>query len=281
MVNGPAVDVTCAAMTAEADQIGPAMVSLPGVRAYLRSVYELGRRSLRPALPALAFLFLCRLGMSAYGALTNYYFALGAGGISVKAVVNATPILLLALIYVPFLPLQESLLRGRPLHFLGAIRRVLEESVNLMLSGIAQALILLGPISPVAVVGARLLSDPLGPLIWAGMAWMAVATFLMIFATPAVVLDGEGPLRSLVTSYQLVSRNFWSVLGRLRVLALLAFAGFVVAIPLSTLGATSAPIKLAVVTLTSAAETLLYPFWVAGIVVLYRSLRPWTDEGHA
>jgi hypothetical protein len=32
------------------------------------------------------------------------------------------------------------------------------------------------------------------------------------------------------------------------------------------------------VTWTSAAETLLYPFWVAAVMVLYRSLRPWTDD---
>jgi hypothetical protein len=274
--------VECAAMTAEADQIGPEMVLLPGVPAFLRSVYELGRRSLRPALPALAFLFLYRLGMSAYGALTNYSYAMGSGSLGLKAVVNATPILFLAFIYIPFLPLQESLLRGRPIHFFGAIRRVLRVSVNLMLSGIVQVCILLGPITPITVVGARLLSDPFGPLIWAGMAWLAVAAFFMIFTTPAVVLDGEGPLRSLRTSFLLVSRNFGSALGRLLVLASLAYVGFMVASSLSTLGGnTTAPIKLVVVTWTSAVETVLYPFWAAAVMVLYRSLRPWTDEGRA
>ena len=106
-----AVGVECAAMTAEADQIGPAMVLLPGVPAYLRSVYELGRRSLRPALPALALLFLYRLGMSAYGALTNYSEALKGHALGGQVVARAAPILLLALIYIPFLPLQESILR--------------------------------------------------------------------------------------------------------------------------------------------------------------------------
>jgi len=254
------------------------MVSLPGVPAYLRSVYELGRRSLRPALPALAFLFLYRLGLGAYGALTNYSFAMGSGALGLKAVINATPILFLAFIYTPFLPLQESILRGRPISFLGAIRHVLQMSVNLTLSGIAQVSILLGPISPIAIVGARLLSDPFGPLLWTCMAWLAVAAFFMIFATPAVVLDGEGPLRSLRTSFQLVSRNLGSALGRLLVLAAIALVGFGVASPLSTMGGnTTALIKLIVVTWTSAAETLLYPFWVAAVMVLYRSLRPWTD----
>ena len=283
MVDGAAMGVECAAMTAEADQIGPAMVSLPGIPAYLRSVYDLGRRSLRPALPALAFLFLYRLGMGAYGALTNYSYAQGGGADGVRAAVNnAIPILFLVFIYIPFLPLQESFLRGRPIHFLGAIRRVLQVSVNLVFSGAVQVFIILGPITPIAVVGARLLSDPFGPLIWTGMAWMAVAAFFMIFATPAVVLDGEGPLHSLLTSFKLVSRNLGSVLGRFLVLAILAFLGFAVATPSSTFGAaTTAPIKLAVVAWTSAVETLLFPFWVAAVTVLYRSLRPWTDEGRA
>jgi hypothetical protein len=268
-------------MTVEANQIDSARVSLPGVPAYLRSVFELGRRSLLPALPALALLFLCRLGVGAYGALTNYSYALGKGPLGVKAVVSVTPFLFLVLIYIPFLPLQESILRGRPIHFLEAIRHVLRVSVNLMLSGIAQVIVLLGPITPIAVIGARLLPDPLGPLLLAAMAWMAVAAFFMIFAVPAVVLDGEGPLHSLRTSFHLVSRNLGSALGRLLVLAFLASLGFVIAWPLSTLGPTTVPIKLAVVTWNTAAETLLYPFWIAAVTVLYRSLRPWTDEGRS
>jgi hypothetical protein len=282
MVNGAAMGVDCAPMTSEADQTGPARVSLPGVLAYLSSVYELGRRSLRPALPALALLFFYRLGTGAYGALTNYSVALKGHFLGGKVVASATPILLLALIYIPFLPLQESILRGRPIDFLGAIRRVLRVPLNLILSGIAQVLLLLGPILPIAYLGARLLPDPFGPLLWAGMAWLAVAAFFMVFATPAVVLDGEGPLHSLRTSFHLVSRNLGSALGRFLLLALLAFVGLEVATPFSTLGGNAtAPIKLAVLTWTTAVETLLYPFWVAAIMVLYRSLRPWADDGRA
>jgi hypothetical protein len=111
---------------------------------------------------------------------------------------------------------------------------------------------------------------------------MAVAAFFMIFAIPAVVLDGEGPLHSLRTSFLLVWRNLGSALGRLLVVASLTFVGFMVATPLSTLGGNAAgPIKLAFVIWTGAVETLLYPFWAAAVIVLYRSLRPWTDEGHA
>lgn len=279
MVKGAAPGVRCAAMTAEADQTGPERGSLVGVAAYLISVYELGRRSLRPALPALAFLFLYRLGVVAYGTLTNYSEALEGRPLGGMVVAKVTPILLFALIYIPFLPLQESILRGRPISFLGAIRRVLKESVNLIFSGIAQAFILLGPIAPFTALVARLLADPFGPILWTYMLYMAVAAFFMIFVTPAVVLDGEGPLHSLRTSFFLVWRNFGSALGRLLVLACLAFVGFMVASPLASLGGNATTlIKLAVVTWTTAVETLLYPFWTAAIVVLYRSLRPWTDE---
>ena len=268
-------------MTTEAGRTNPAKVSLPGVLAYLSSVSELGRRSLRPALPALAFLFLYRMGTGAYGALTNYSEALKGHALGGTVVSKATPILLLALIYIPFLPLQESILRGHPIRFLEAIRRVFQEAVNLIFSGLAQVLILLGPIGPMVVIGARLLSDPFGPLLLCGVAWMAIAAFFMIFATPAVLLDGEGPLLSLRTSFLLVWRNLGSAMGRLFVLVCIAFVGLMIASPLSSLGGNAtAPVKIAVVTWTTAVETLLYPFWTAAILVLYRSLRPWTDEAH-
>jgi hypothetical protein len=282
-------------MTGEPEQIGPAMGLLPGVPAYLRSVYELGRRSFRPALPALAFLFLCRVALDAYGVLTHYSYAMGKGAPGVMAVIDAAPLLFLFLIYIPFLPLQESLLRGHPIHLLVAIRRVLPVSVNSMLSGVAQVLILLGPLAPLffpRLVPSAWWTDAwtfLAPLFWGFFAWMLVASFFMIFAMPAVVLDGEGPLHSLRTSCRLVWRNLGSALGRLLTLALLAAVAYMVAtIPSSILGAAgrtsgvaAAPIKLAAVIWTSAADTLFFPFGVAAVLVLYRSLRPWTDEGHA
>jgi len=269
-------------MTTEADRTGSARASLPGVHAHLSSVYDLGRRSIRPALPALALLFLIRLGMGAHRALTNYSDATGQAAVpAVNAALDAIPILLLAFICIPFLPLQESILRGRTIHFLGAIRRVLQVSVNLVFSVIAQTFILLGPVTPITVAGARMLSDPFGPLLWTCMAWLLVAAFFMIFAIPAVVLDGEGPLRSLWTSVRLVSRNFGSVLGMLLVLGFIALVGFGAASPLSALGATAAPIKVAFVAWTSAIEALLLPFLAAAVVVLYRSLRPRAEEWFA
>jgi len=282
------MDVECAAMTAEADQIAPEMRSLPGVPAYLRSVFDLGRRSLRPALPVLALLFLCRLGWGAYGALRDSSHPRGGNALVANAVDIASPLLFFVLIYAPFLALQEGLLRGHPLHFPGAIRRVLDTWVNLILSGIAQALVLVAPSALIWILGPRLLPGAVWEFLWNWLAlalWAYVASllvtfFFMIFATPAVVLDGEGPLHSLRTSYRLVSRNLWSAVGRLLAVAFLATVAYIVAtIPSSILGAAGGtpPVKLAAVIWTSVAETLLIPFLVAAVVVLYRSLRPSSD----
>jgi hypothetical protein len=202
--------------------------------------------------------------------------------LGVRWVNEAIVILILAFIYIPFLPLQESILRGRPTNFLEAIRRVLRVPVKLALSVIAQVLIILGPIAPMTMVGAHLLSDPFGPLLWTGMAWLAIAGFFMVFAIPAVVLDGEGPLGSLRTSVLLVWRNRGIALGRFFVLACLAFVATMVPIQSMNRGPDApVPVKLAAATFASAFDTFLNPFWVASVVVLYRSLRPWKDEGGA
>ncbi len=284
------------AMSAEASARGTSSAGLPGVPAYLTSVYELGRRSLRPALPALAFLYFYRLGMGAYVALTDDVFpqgkdALGAFGPQIAIIASLLP--LIVLIYTPFLPLQDGLLRGQAMSFLAAIRRVLEESVNFMFSGIAQALILTVPLVFIAGVGGALLPSGGGAASSARMVvfaftmlailgWSLLASFLMMFATPAVVLDGEGPVQSLRTSVRLVWRNLGPILGRLLVFALLGtFAYVLVTIPASILSTvertaemTSVPIKIAGVVWTSAVDTLFFPFWVAALMVLYRSLQP-------
>ncbi len=115
-------------MNADAHATGPARAGLPSFPAYLTSVVDLGRRSLKPALPALGFLYFYRLGMGAYMAVTDYSFpggkdALGAFGPQLAIIASFLP--LLVLIYTPFLPLQDSLLRGHALSFLAAIRRTL------------------------------------------------------------------------------------------------------------------------------------------------------------
>jgi hypothetical protein len=291
-------------MNSEAAAIGTARGGLPSFPAYLTSVIDLGRRSLRPALPALGFLYFYRLGIGAYMALSDYSFpqgkdALGAFGPQLAVIASFLP--LLVLVYTPFLPLQDSLLRGQAMSFLSAIRRVLEKSVDFMLSGIVQALVLFVPFVLICgVAGALLPSGDSGGMnsprmiflaftLLALFGWTILATFFMMFATPAVVLDGEGPVPSLRTSMQLVSRNLGGILGRLLALAFLMVVAYIVAtIPASILGAvertaevTSVPLKIAGVIWTSAVDTLFFPFWFAALMVLYRSLRPAASETRA
>jgi hypothetical protein len=79
-----------------------------------------------------------------------------------------------------------------------------------------------------------------------------------------------------------VSRNLGAVLGRLFAFGFLAtVVYFLATMPSSILGAVerssgiaSAPLKIAGVVWSSAVDTLFFPFWVAALMVLYRSLRP-------
>ncbi|HEX4656595.1 MAG TPA: hypothetical protein VH307_04355, partial [Streptosporangiaceae bacterium] len=59
--------------------------------------------------------------------------------------------------------------------------------------------------------------------------WFSV---MLSLATPAVVLERQGPARALARSWRLVRRSFWRVLGILLLAAIIvAFAGFVLQVP--------------------------------------------------
>lgn len=289
-------------MNAEGAAIGSARTPLPSIADTLGAIANLGGRSLKPALPALAFLYFYRLGMGAYLALSDYSYPLGRdamGAVVPQMMVIASFVPLLLLVYTPFLPLQDGLLRGQEMNFLGAIRRVLESAWNFMLSGIAQMLVLFVPFALVFMIAglvlpeaggdaesgaARLLAMSFAFLI--GIAWWLLAGLFMIFATPAVVLDGEGPVQSLRTSFRLVSRNLGSILLRLLAFAFLAFVIYFVAIMPATIltnverasGITSVPIKIVAVIWSSAVDTIFFPIWVAALMVLYRALVPYAGE---
>jgi hypothetical protein len=292
-------------MNADVVAIGPARAALPGIANYLAAVANLGRRSFKPALPALAFLYFYRLGMGAYVALSDYSYPLGRdaiGAVVPQMMVIASFVPLLLLVYTPFLPLQDGLLRGHEMNFLAAIRRVLETAWNFMLSGIAQMLVFFVPFVVILVIAGLMLPDAGGEAesggarlivmsfaILAGILWWLLAGLLMIFATPAVVLDGEGPVQSLRTSFRLVTRNLGDVLLRLLAFAFLAFVIYFVATMPATIltnverasGVTSVPIKIAAVIWTSAVDTFFFPFWVAALMVLYRALIPYAGETRA
>ncbi len=295
--------VECTAMNTTGVTIGRTRPALPRVADYLRAVVDLGRRSLRPALPALAFLYFYRVGMGAYMALSNYSYSLGPDAMAavlpvLVVMVGFLPMLLL--VYTPFLPLQDGILQGAPISFLPAIRRVLEMSWTFTLSGIAQLVVFFVPFLFAGIALGLLLPDSaseadpsrlgiLALVLIAGFAWMLIAGFLLMFATPAVVLDAEGPVQSIRTSMRLVVGNLGAVLGRLFAFAFLATVLYLVAtMPAQILnaverasGTTSAPLKIAGVIWTSAIDTLSFPFWVAALLVLYRSLVPHASAARA
>jgi len=290
-------------MDAQVAAIGPARAALPGIADYFRAIWDLGRRSLKPALPALAFLYFYRLGMGAYIAMSDTTYPQGAdaiGAIVPQIVVIASFVPLLLLVYTPFLPLQEALLRGRKMNFLTAIRRVLETTWNFMVSGIVQMLVFFVPFAVILVIAgimmpstggeaysARLLAMSFAFL--AGVVWWFIAGLLMIFATPAVVLDGEGPVQSIRTSFRLVTRNLGGVLGRFIAFAFLSLVLYIFASMPATIlttierssGLSSVPLKIASVVWSSALDTIFFPFWVAALMVLYRALRPCSGEERA
>ncbi len=296
--------VECLPMNAGGVAIGRTRTALPTVADYLQRVWELGRASLRPALPALAFLYFYRVGVGAYMALSDNTFPEGADTLSrvlplAASLASFLPLLLL--VYTPFLPLQDCILRGRAMSFLEAIRRVFEIAWNFTLSGLAQGVILFVPFLTFCTVP-WLIASPDSParsgavpmlavlfLILLAVAWPFLVGLFLMFATPAVVLDDEGPVQSLKTSSRLVRENFAGVAGRLLAFGFVAVVLYVVAaMPAGILAAVerasgaasaaSAPIKIAGVIWSSAADTLLFPFWVAALMVLYRSLVPRAAE---
>jgi len=283
-------------MNAEMAVVGPARVRLPSIADYVGAIWNLGRRSLSPGLPALAFVYFYRLGLGAYLTLsvTTYPQGMDALGIlGPQLAVIAAFVPLLLMIYTAFLPLQDSILRGRSVSFLGAIRRVFETAWNLTLSGTAQAVILLLPFAVLLFIAGLVLPDTGGEadptslvvmsfVLLAGLAWALIASLLMAFATPAVVLDDEGPIQSLRTSVLLTLSHLGGILGRFVGFGFLAIVIYcMVRMPTAILtnaavasGAASVPIKLGALIWASAVDTLFFPFWVAALMVLYRALVP-------
>jgi membrane-anchored glycerophosphoryl diester phosphodiesterase (GDPDase) len=272
---------------------------LPSFGVYLRDVLGLGRRTFRPALPALALLYFYGVGTGVFLAVNPDSDLSQAASVAaylptLASLVAFLPMLML--IYTPFLPLQDSLLRGTSITFGQAIRRVLEVAWHFLLSGAIQVLILLAPIVPIAAIawlivpgGERLL--PTGAhaagaallTVSLSLAWFIVAAAFTMFATPAVVLDGRGPIRSVGLSLQLVAGHFWGLLGRfLGFILVVVLAGVLASTPISFLtaamraaGAQETTVLLILESIwSSAVSALLFPFGVAALVLLYRALNP-------
>jgi len=121
--------------------------------------------------------------------------------------------------------------------------------------------------------------DPFNPFVIFGV---FVVALLLMFATPALLLDGEGPLQSIGTSMRLVLGHLGGILGRVLAFFFLSFVLLLLlTMPTQILsqvssisGGPTMAIKIATVIWTSALATALFPFGVASLIVLYRALVP-------
>jgi hypothetical protein len=271
---------------------------LPRVGEYLRALYDLGRKSIPAALPALVFLWFYHFGTSLYlelaGGATSPLGFRDNQALIVQLFMKVSAYLpLLVCVYTPFLPLQDSLMRGQRITFVEAIRHVLERLVPFALSVLLQMAIAFIPV--VLIVGlllavvtpfpdlprgivAMLALVTVGPI----LVWLFLSGMFLVFAVPAVVLDGYGPVRAITMSARLVAGHFWGIFWRFLVFFLALFVAVIVAsIPAAIFAAMGAVVTreefgFRVVTLlwTGLVTALTFPFWVGALIVLYRSLAP-------
>ncbi|MGE5175163.1 MAG: hypothetical protein ACM3JJ_02205 [Hyphomicrobiales bacterium] len=275
---------------------------LPPVSGFLRESFSLGNRSIRRALPALVFLCFYYFGTGLY-----LEFAVKATGPLgepdaraqivhlMMSLVAYLP--LLVLIQLPFLPLQDTLRRGERIGFLDAIRRVLERFPALAGAGIVQSLVVFVPALLILLIGAAFVAGAgtvsqeaamaaVLLLLFPVVAWCALASAYFSFVGPIVILDAGGPLDSIRRSLSLVWGHFWGLAGRVFLFTVLVILGFmVVTFPATMLqvgaavsGAEPPAVKASRVLWTSVATALILPYWVAALVVLYRSLVPGAEE---
>jgi hypothetical protein len=272
--------------------------SLPPIDTYLRAVMALGFASLRLSLPALGFLYFYRLGMDLYLALSSDSSSpLGITDertlIITVAMQTVAYLPMLVLVYTPFLPMQDFILRGERQTFGAAVRLVLERLVPFVISLIAQVVLILGPPS-LFFTGAVLLLGALPSKpeelirvlvilsLIPSVLYVVVIALFLIFAIPSVVLDGRGPLASIRQSFAIVGRHFGGILGRLFVFfVLLVIAAIAASMPEAIMKAATAAasvdhpaFKIAGAIWKAAVSAFLFPFTVAALMVLYRSAVP-------
>ena len=287
---------------------------LPAYGDYLRAILALGRRAIRPALPAIVFVYFYRLGMGLYTELSAEGSGLREGGLpSVMAFLTlaAGYLPMLVLVYTPFLPFLDRLSREGTASFLEAVREVLEVALKYLLSLVAQFAIVLFPMTLLLGVAVALTKgvsagwiQHIGPgedlsmalrgtillaFLIPAMVWLVYSGLHLLFATPALVLSRRGPLASIRVSWGIVSRDFWGLLGRLLTYALLfLLASVAFSLPsifLSTAlvasGNTNPMLKIPGVIWASGVDAFLFPFGVAALLLLYRALVPHQPEGSA
>ncbi|HET9940791.1 MAG TPA: hypothetical protein VFR25_06795 [Candidatus Eisenbacteria bacterium] len=272
--------------------------SLPPVSTYLRTVLALGKASIKPGFPALIFLYFYRLGMGLYVALSMDRVQ-SIDEASSQAVTSAALVQIpayipvLVLIYMPFLLLQDGILRGVATTLGSSVRSVLERMLAFLVCAVAQLVIVAGPpfllFAGAAILVRTIPTRPeeltraIGLLAMVPcLIYAILMLFMLWFAFPALVLDRRGPFRSIRVSFSLVASHFGGILGRLIVvLFFVVLAALVLSFPAEILQVVTAVaggdhplLKVATVVWTSAVSAFLFPFVMASLVVLYRALVP-------
>lgn len=284
-------------MTDDAAATAPSR-ELPPVGAYLRTLTHLGLRSIPAAIPALVFLWFYHFGTALYLEMSGQgTTALGyrdSNTIMTHWLMRISAYLpLLVLVYTPFLPLQDALLRGEKRSFISSIRHVLERMVPFVLSALLQLLIMIVPIAlATGLLVAAVAPFPELPreavlLITVAtviplLLWLFLSSFFLVFAIPGVVLSDRGPWSAIKASVRLVGSHLFGLFGRFFVffLALIA-AVFAASIPAVLLGAAGVALtgaepllRMTGILWTSLVTALTFPFWVGALLVLYRALVP-------
>jgi hypothetical protein len=293
-----AKDLAAAPPQAAPSLFPSAAPALPATGAYLQEAFRLGVRSLMPALPALVLLYFYRFGMGLYlvfsGTTTS---PLGFPDYQAQAVTMivtmAAYLPLLVLVFTPFLPLQDGILHGRPRSFFDCVKYVLEILSPYAVSAVLQFLIIALPAMAI-VIGISLATIPFGAMtiqlrtafillgMFPAVCWIGFSMFFLSFATPLLVLDHRGPVASLGESARLVRRHFGGLSVRLSAFTiLLVLAMIFLSLPSAMLTVASAAsgskviaIDVARLVWESGVSALLFPFWVAGLLVLYRAVVP-------
>lgn len=271
---------------------------LPPISTYLRAVLALGKASIQPGFPALVFLYFYRLGMGLYIALSmdpvQSIDEASSQALTSAALVQIPALIpLFVLIYMPFLLLQDGILRGVATTLGNSVRSVLERMLAFLVCAVAQLVIVAGP-PFLLFAGAAVLvhTIPTRPeeltkaIALLAMVPCLVYAFLMLFllgfAFPALVLDRRGPFQSIRLSFGLVASHFGGILGRLIVVLLfvllaalvLSFPAEILQVAAAVAGGDHPLLKVATVVWMSAVFAFLFPFVMASFLVLYRALVP-------
>jgi len=285
----------------------PRSAILPPFGDYIRAIFALGRRAMRPALPALVFVYFYRLGMGLFMEFSPSAPGTHSGLPGSPAgflMISAGYLPMLVLVYTPFLPFLDSLSRGGTASFFDAVKQVLEVAWQFLISLLVQIVILIAPVTLLLIAAGALTAGVSGGLIerirpdmnitstlrmWIvalffipSFLWIVFAGFHLLFATPSVVLERQGPLASIGQSWQLAGHYFWGILGRLLGYGLLVLiVSIVAATPAAILTAATAAsgssnpmFKVPGIIWSSAVDALLFPFGAAALLLLYRALVP-------